>query len=66
MSFNPESDRIVMAQGSARGKFKTNIEPVDIADIRRAVIAIDEAQISLYNLVLQGNAEPVWKRKMTR
>ncbi len=64
MSLNPETGRIEMSRGASRGKLKTSIKPINIADIRRAVMAIDEAQISLYNLVLKANLEPVWKKKM--
>lgn len=66
MSLNPESGRIDMAHGTARGKLKTNIEPIDVGDIRRAIIEIDEAQVSLYKLVLGRDIEPVWKRKAAK
>ncbi len=54
---------IVMAIGSARGSLKTSVEKISIADIRRAVMAIDEAFVGLYKLVLGGNIEPAWKRR---
>lgn len=54
---------IVMAIGSARGSLKTSVEKVSIADIRRAVIAIDEAFAALYKLVLRQDIGPAWKRR---
>jgi len=63
MSFNPNTNQVNMAVGSARGSLKVSVAPVDIADIRRAVIAIDEAQAALYKLVLGVDIGPVWKRK---
>ena len=61
--FNRETGNMEMAIGSARGKLKTNIEVITIANIRRAVIEIDEAQAALYKLVLGQNVKPVWSRR---
>ena len=63
MIFNPDTYKAEMAIGSARGKLKVAIEQIDIADIRRATMAIDEAQVSLYKLVLGRDLEPNWKRR---
>jgi hypothetical protein len=52
MAFNPETSRIEMAVGSARGSVKVAVEPVEVADIRRTVIQIHEAMRALYTLVL--------------
>lgn len=51
MALNPESGAIEMAVGSPRGALKVAVEKIDIADIRRATMAIDEAQAVLYDLV---------------
>jgi hypothetical protein len=59
---NPSTGRTQMPQMSARGKLKVQIENVEIADIKRATIEIDDAQRSLYKLVLGQNLEPTWKR----
>lgn len=64
MSFNPDTGKIEMPQGSARGKLKTNVDTIEIIDIKRAVIEIDEANIALYNLILNKNMDPVWKRRL--
>jgi hypothetical protein len=55
-----------MAIGTARGKLKTNIEVICIANIRRAVIEIDEAQVALYNLILGQDISPVWSRRQKK
>jgi len=54
---------IVMTNGSARGSLKTSVERVTVADIRRATIAISEAQASLYKLVLGRDIPPPWQRR---
>ena len=63
MSLNQETKKAEMPIGSARGKLKVSVESVDIADIRRAVIAIDEAQNALYKMVFKEDYGPVWKRR---
>ena len=63
MNHNPETNRIEMPQASARGKLKINIEPIDVTDIKKAIIEIDEAQISLYKLIFGREIKPVWERK---
>ena len=62
-SLNPDTGKMEMPIGSARGSLKVKIEVVTIPDIRRASIAIDEAQCALYSLVLKVNIQPVWKRR---
>lgn len=54
---------ISMAVGSARGNIKTSVEKVAIADLRRAVIAVDEAFAALYKLVLEREIGPAWMRR---
>jgi len=63
MAPNPESGHIEMAIGTARGKLKVAVAKVDLADIRRASMAIHEAQLALYKLVLGVEVPPVWKRR---
>ncbi len=65
-SLNSETGKMHMPLGSARGSLKVRVENISIADIRKATIAIDEAQIALYNLVLKAEYEPVWKRKQAK
>jgi hypothetical protein len=65
MALNPKSGAVEMAIGSARGTLKVSVAKVDIADIRRATMAIDEAQTALYKLVLQRDLQPVWRRRAT-
>jgi hypothetical protein len=63
MSLNEESGRVEMAKGTARGTVKVGVEPVSIADIRRATVAIHEANLALYKLVLGQSITPVWERR---
>jgi|SRR3989344_4019289 len=63
MSENPESGQVEMAKGTARGTLKVGVEKVAIADLRRASMAIHEAQLALYKLVLRQEIPPVWTRR---
>lgn len=60
MSENPESGQVEMAKGTARGTLKLGVEKVTIADLRRASMAIHEAQLALYKLVLRKEIPPIW------
>lgn len=51
-----------MAVGSARGRLKTSVQKVRIADVRRAAISIHDAQRSLYKLVLGRDIAPISER----
>lgn len=64
-SIGPSEDgqSFQIAQGSARGKLKTSVEPISIAGIRRATIEIDAAFSALYGLVLGRELGPVWERR---
>ena len=62
MHLNQSTGKAEMASGSARGRLKVSVEQIDLADIRRATIAIDEAQAELYKLVLGRDVGPVWQR----
>lgn len=62
MAINSQTGKAEMALGSARGSLKVSVEQIDIADIRRATMSIDEAQAALYKLVLQRDIGPVWQR----
>lgn len=63
MSYNEKTGKAEMAVGSARGKLKVEVNSIDIADIRRATMEIDEATYALYKLVLGVDYGPAWKRK---
>jgi hypothetical protein len=63
MRFNQSTGKAEMASGSARGRLKVSVEQIDLADIRRATIAIDEASAALYKLVLGRDIGPVWQRR---
>lgn len=63
IGFDKASGKAEIAIGSARGSLKVGVESVDVADIRRTVMNIDEAQVSLYKLVLGRDVVPAWKRR---
>lgn len=63
MSYNEELKLAQMVIGTARGSLKTKVEDISVVDIRKVVIAIDNAQRSLYKLVLKRDIEPIWKRR---
>lgn len=63
MSENPDSGYVEMARGTARGTVKVGVEKVTIADLRRASMAIHEAQLALYKLVLHRDIDPIWMRR---
>lgn len=52
MALNQESKQVEMAKGTARGTLKVGVEAVTVADLRRATVSINEAQLALYKLVL--------------
>ena len=60
---DPESGKMQMATGSARGKLSFKIEDVSLEDIRRATLAINEAQRALYKLVLKRDIAPAWESR---
>jgi hypothetical protein len=62
--FNSETNALEMPVGSARGTLRVKVEKITLADIRRATMAIDEAMTDLYNLILQTENQPVWKRRV--
>jgi hypothetical protein len=57
-----ESGRIVMATGSARGTLKFATETVTLADLRRVTMAIHQAMLDLYKLMLKREIPPFWER----
>jgi len=65
ITFYPETEQFVLPQGSARGKVKLSIEPVTVNSIHAVSREIHEAQLALYNLVLQTERKPVWEQAST-
>jgi hypothetical protein len=63
MSKNEASGEVEMAKGTARGTLKVGVEKVGLADLRRTSMAIHEAQLALYKLVLGREIQPVWVRR---
>lgn len=63
IGFDKASGKAEIVISSARGSLKVDVERVDVADIRRAVMNIDEAQATLYKLVLGRDIGPAWRRR---
>jgi len=63
MALNEASGHVEMAKGTARGTVKVGVQSVSIADLRRATMAIHEANLALYKLVLRHDVEPIWSRR---
>ena len=57
-----KTNKVSLPQLSARGKLKTKVEEIELADVIRASTEIDEAQMSLVKLVLGVEYKPTWKR----
>lgn len=60
MHVDPDSGNVVMSKGTARGTLKLRVEKVTVADLRRASIAIHDAELQLYKLVLGKTIPPIW------
>lgn len=56
------SGKVKMAIGSARGTLKFSVEAVSLADLRRVSMAIHQATLDLYKLVLKREIPPIWER----
>lgn len=63
MALNEESGQVEMAKGTARGTVKVGVEAITVADLRRTTVAIHEANLALYKLVLGRTIEPIWLRR---
>jgi hypothetical protein len=63
ISLHEQTGQVIMAIGSARGTIKTNAQKIAISDVRRAAISINEAQRSLYKLVLGRDTPPSWEKR---
>jgi hypothetical protein len=61
MSMNSSTGRVEMTVGSARGKLKTRVEAVTIADIRRASMEVHCAMLDLHALVTGKAYPPRWE-----
>ena len=57
-----ESGGVQMSTGSARGTLKFATEALTVADLRRVTMAIHQAMLDLYKLVLQREIPPLWER----
>ena len=63
LSIDETSGEVGMAVGSARGTLKVGVQKVTLADVRRCTMAIHEAQLALYKLVLGRGVPPIWTRR---
>jgi hypothetical protein len=61
IAVNPNTGKLQIAKASARGKIKASVDNIEIVDIKRAIMDIDEAHTSLYKLVINKDIDPAWK-----
>lgn len=62
MFFDVNSKNVKMTSVSARGKLRLEVNVVTVLQLRRVLMKINEATISLYNLVLNVNHPCYWNR----
>ncbi len=60
--FDPDKGTTVIGTASFRGRVKSDISEVSVAEIRQASMAINEASRGLYELVLGRDPGPGWER----
>jgi hypothetical protein len=60
--YNEETKRVEIATLTARGKLKTTIDAVTVADLQEVSATIHEAMCALHNLLTQKEIKPIWKR----
>jgi hypothetical protein len=60
---DPDTGKMMMPTGSFRGKVDATVRPVGLPDIRRASVAIDDAQRALYKLVLRRDLPSLTDRR---
>lgn len=65
MTLNAATGRVEMTVGSARGKLKTSVEVVNLADIRRASMEVHCAMLDLHALVTGKVYPPRWDHRDT-
>jgi len=62
MSLDEASGKVCMGVGSARGTLKVSTETVKLSDLRKVSMAIHQASLDLYALVLKRTMPPIWER----
>jgi hypothetical protein len=62
MSVNEETGKVETASLSARGKLKTNIDEVDLADLEKVTANIHKAMLALHGLITKERYPPMWER----
>ena len=60
--YNEDTKRVEMAYLTARGKLKTTIEAVTVADLQDVSATIHEAMCALHELVTRKHIKPIWER----
>jgi hypothetical protein len=61
LNLNADTKRVEIAEGSARGKVKTSVSTVSIADIRRVTFDTHVVLLDLHKLVTGKAYPPMWK-----
>ena len=60
---DPDTGKMMMPKASFRGKVDASVLPVSLADIRRASVAVDDAQRALYKLILRRDLPSLSERR---
>jgi hypothetical protein len=59
---DPQTGKVQMAKGSARGTLSFKVQNISLEDIRRAAVAINEAHRALYKLVFKREIPAPWAK----
>lgn len=60
MVYDEDTKTATLAIATARGKFKSQIDPVTAMDVRRACLEVHDANRALYKLVFLRDNPPIW------
>jgi len=63
MAINEDTGRVEIAIGTARGSMRTSVEPVTLAELKRASMEIHLAMLALHGLVTGHTSPPTWERR---
>lgn len=66
LTYDRETNKCTMAEGSARGKVKTSVNDVSVENIHAVAKEIHMALLALYKLVLKREITPLWERSSTK
>lgn len=59
---NEETGKVITCSLSARGKLKTNVEVVQLKELRQISAQIHEVMLDLHHLITKVRYPPMWER----